>query len=345
MFIGTIQLAARVAVEPNTGIYKHEVIDGQQRMSTILLLLKALRDLHPELELLRSLDLEEKLQTRVSSGQQQVFLMQALRATNAGEHAVAQNPYLQNAAVITDILAEAEAREDGETEPLDAGAFAEYLLSRVYFVVIETRAGLSKTLQIFDAINTAGMDLNGGDIFKVRFYEYLRKKGADEKVFDDISGLYETIDRRNSSFPLRVTWIEEILSLAQHVLIPRHSLPRELHRFAGATYFERLFDVFLGLNVWENFPKEPIQSVEVTIGELAALIEVRFHWQLFIASAGTEARCAFRFIEWSRYGRYTYLAVLFQFRFGADANLTERFVIQLSKLLLLYSVWKRKAIN
>lgn len=52
-------------------------------------------------------------------------------------------------------------------------SFVEYILNDILFVVIETVAGLSKTIQIFNTINTAGLDLNGDDLFKVRLYEYL----------------------------------------------------------------------------------------------------------------------------------------------------------------------------
>ena len=61
-------------------------------------------------------------------------------------------------------------------------------------VVVETVAGLSKTIKIFNTINTAGLDLNGDDLFKVRFYEYLRDTNKyGEDAFEKISNIYKTI--------------------------------------------------------------------------------------------------------------------------------------------------------
>lgn len=47
-------------------------------------------------------------------------------------------------------------------------------------------------------------------------------------------------------------------------------------------------------------------------------------------------------IRWSRYSKYDFLIVLFRDRFGADLALTERFIIQLAKLLVIFSIiyWK-----
>jgi hypothetical protein len=54
--------------------------------------------------------------------------------------------------------------------------------------VIETRAGLSKTLQIFKAINTAGLDLDNTDVFKIRLYEYLSETTENsDDMFESVS--------------------------------------------------------------------------------------------------------------------------------------------------------------
>jgi hypothetical protein len=352
LFIGTMQLSKRKIHDGCQDLYFHEVIDGQQRLSTLLLILKVLKDRKPEDPLLKSLDLHRRIETRVSSGEQQVYLEQALKTDTTCLPTSTQNPYLNVVPLITQLLEEDEPADSNPEEnsqatpkPFDVHEFVSFLLSRVYFVVIETRATLSKTLQIFDAINTSGMDLNGGDVFKVRFYEYLRHtKRVKEEAFEEISGLYKTIDEKNRQRESAVCSIEDILSLAQHVLIARHKLPKVLHDYAASTFFDRFFDTILHVNKWENFSSGPLQAVEISIEELKDLITARFEWEDKLQSLGAEARCAMELIEWSRYGKYSFLPILFQKKFGIDRELTERFVIQLSKLLMLFSIWKRRSI-
>ena len=352
IFIGTMQITDSRLFDGLTGRMFHEVIDGQQRISTLILILKVLKDRYSEDSFLRELDLMSRLQTRVSSGEQQKYLIQALETDTTLPIEPGQNPYLKVVPLIIRLIENDEPTEEtdggeaiSKTEVFDASGFVAYLVSRVYFVVIETRATLSKTLQIFDAINTSGMDLNGGDIFKVRYYEYLRRlKKADEDVFEEISALYQVIDEKNRDAGWDVTSIENILSLAQHVLIARHEMPKVLHDYGSATFFDRLFDTVLHINSWPNYSPESASKVEIKISELAQLVEARYRWQHQLGCFGSEARCAMDFIWWSRYGKYAYLPILFQLRFGADIGTTERFVIQLSKLFILFSVWRRRAV-
>jgi hypothetical protein len=218
-------------------------------------------------------------------------------------------------------------------------------LGSVYFVVIETRATLSKTLQIFDAINTSGMDLNGGDVFKVRYYEYLRvTRNVEENEFVRISGLYQAIDERNREAGQTICGIEEILSLEQHILIARHDFPKTLHDYGAAVFFDRFFDTVLSVNDWPNFTRSTCQKTDVQLDEFTRLIIARYEWEKIIPSLGPEACAMLNFIWWSRYSKYHYLIVLFRDKFGLDLVLTERFVIQLSKLLVMFSIVYRRSV-
>ena len=182
--------------------------------------------------------MSKQLETRVSSGEQQRYWDEAVGWTATQPIPESQNPYFNGMAAIIRALDE-EAMADAETgeaelswpETFPFANFADYLASRVYFVIIETRATLSKTLQIFDAINTAGMDLNGGDVFKIRYYEYLRKmEKAPESVFIEIDEIYQLIDQQNRS--LGRTWptyqVVDVLSLAQWVTTIKAGRRRQL---------------------------------------------------------------------------------------------------------------------
>jgi hypothetical protein len=225
--------------------------------------------------------------------------------------------------------------------------FIKHLLSNVYFVVIETRAGLSKTLQIFNAINTTGLDLNGGDIFKIRMYEYLRdKKGKDETAFDEISRLYHTIDEYNSKLKYNATDIRGILGIYQNILIAKYNLPVTLYSYGTDTFFERLFDTIFKINQWEHF-KNNIKNIDLSIEDIEKIIEVRYEWENNGYKTCEDA-CAMNFIWWSRYSRYWTLIFLFLYKFKDEEDYWNKMLLftkQLSKLYIIYSIRFLKAIN
>lgn len=346
MFIGTMQLKNPVLNDNSKDQWVHDVIDGQQRLSTLIMLLKILRDRAPDAAQWAELAIETRLETKVSSGTQQQYLREAMATNTLEAFDAGQNPYLRAIPLILGYLENAERQGDEEngadpqaSAKLDISGFVTYLTSNVYFVVIETCASLSKTLQIFDAINTSGMDLNGGDIFKVRYYEYLQvTKHAGEEAFNRISALYQAVDEKNRDFKRRVTSIEGILSLVQHVLVARHGMAKVLHDFGASTFFERFFDVRLRVNNWANYNRMTCDEIELSIEEIARLIDVRYGWESQIPKLGAEARCMLEFIRWSRYRAYEYLIVLFRDRFGTDPALTEMFIIQISKLFIIFSI-------
>lgn len=349
MFIGTMQLTEKRFLDVKSGRQMQEVIDGQQRMSTLILLLNILKGRCPDNPLWVGLDIGNRIETAVNSGEQQRYLREAMEVDLRNLPDETQNPYLRVVPLMQQLLDEASGDSGEESSPgtpLEVVRFAAYLLGRVYFVAIETRASLSKTLQIFDAINTSGMDLNGGDVFKVRYYEYLRvTRNVEETEFDRISGLYQSIDERNREAGRTVCEIEQILSLARHILVARHDLPKTLHDYGAAVFFDRFFDTVLCVNEWTNFTLATCRKTDVRLEDLARLIAVRFDWSKDVPRLGPEARSMLDFIWWSRYSKYDYLIVLFRDRFGPDLALTEHFLIHLSKLLVMFSIVYWRAVN
>ena len=123
-------------------------------------------------------DLEfDWLRTEVNDGGQQTnfdeFISKDSNILNLKEEL---NIYERNGACIRDRL-----KSEMLTNEFNIERFVSHILSQVYFVVIETKASLTKTLQIFDTINTTGMDLNAGDVFKIRMYEYLSRKNESKE--------------------------------------------------------------------------------------------------------------------------------------------------------------------
>lgn len=339
MFIGTMQLTL-----PNNENYQ-EVIDGQQRLTTFLLILKVLKNNYPDCEELKTIELDW-LYTKVNSGKQQACLEEAIK-NNLLNVQNNLNRYIENIIKIKEIIEEEVNDIEGDNRNFDIDDFVKYLLSNIYFVVIETRAGLTKTLQIFNAINTTGLDLNGGDIFKIKFYEYLTSiKKHNEKTFEEISDLYCKIDEFNASFGEKFMDINHVLRIYQYILIARHNLPNQLYSFGADTFFERLFDTIFNTNQWEYF-KNNVSSIELSIEDLDRIIEMRYLWQKNKYSTAEDA-CAMHLIWWSRYGKYWILNFVFLFKFNNEQDSWEKLQVfnrQLSKLYFIYSVRFQKSIN
>lgn len=334
MFIGTMQLSY-----PQEGL--QEIIDGQQRMTTFLLLFKTLKVKYTESSALQQVQLDW-LRTDVNNGAQQNYLDEMLRDQLPSVYE-GLNPYKRNLHTISELFEE-QLPVDDDGIRFDIDDFFKYLTSRVYFVVIETRAQLSKTLQIFNAINTAGLDLNTGDIFKIRMYQYLTQhKNAGKEVFEEISKLYEKIDLLNKEAGTNVTDIRGILKLYQYVLVTKHGLPDTLHHLGVDTFYERLFDTLFNDNSWENF-KGNLNNFDISIEELDGLIDARFLWaEKWESKTGftAEESCLVHLIWWSRYSFYSDLPSVFIYKFRDDPDMWPKlmaYIRQIAKVFFIYSV-------
>ncbi len=271
VFMGTVQLSYPIPLTPDERISSYNVIDGQQRLTTFIILLSILEKISNK----DSLTLEfakNNFRTSVNKRAAQddldaffdFFEKQAL--TDELPTSQQKNPYIINAKILYGLLQEFASLSPNEMEEEDGAVasderLAEYasqmrnfITKYIKIVVIETRAGLSKTLKIFNTINSAGLDLGSEDLFKVRFYEYLRKQGYGEDIFDKISEIYELIEEYNRH-PFVNTWLSmtDILSSYQRILIARCDLNATTFSLSQDTFFERLFDTMLGIHIWDDF--------------------------------------------------------------------------------------------
>ena len=344
MFIGTMQLSEKKFITANKS--GQNIIDGQQRLTTFLVLLKLLKNQFPENKELKNINLLW-LETRVNNGEQNKYLQEFINSNNIeiADDIINKNKYIQNASIIKEILDEELKNDKDEDINFNLDNFLKHLLSNIYFVIIETKAGLSKTLQIFDAINTTGLDLNGGDIFKIRMYEYLTdKKEYGEKAFEEISNLYAEIDRQNNENNLHIN-ITEILDIYKYVLIANNNLPNVLYTYGTDTFFNRLFDTIFNINEWTNFANT--KNIDLSLSEISQIIKIRYFWEKMEYQT-TEDACSMDFIWWSRYGRYAILRFVFMYHFKDEGNFEQKiftFIKQLSKVFTIYSIRFQKAVN
>jgi hypothetical protein len=342
MFIGTMQIESRDTCREDAFECQHKVIDGQQRITTLILLLRALEMAGVNRDDNLPTDYTRRLITHVGGNVQQAYLEAALSWDGHSQLPQTDlNRYQQNLVMIRELLKpppEADAA-------IDHAAFADYLLSKVYFVVIETRAGLSKTLQIFKSINTTGLDLNGGDVFKIRFYEYLRfhdkdtSSERDHETFIQVAKLYDEIEERNDKAGSHIAGMENVLSIARHYVATEADLAHAARLAAGTTFFEHFFDVVINKQTRNGFAREKCEGFKLTLELIRDLIDVRFRWdEPGSEPFGPEAKAMETFIWQGRYGSYYEVLFLFCHRFDPSPAEIEQFAIAFSKLLLVHSL-------
>lgn len=358
MFIGTMQLSYKKYIKENE--FEQDVIDGQQRLSTILCILKYLQLKYPYLDNIQSVNLDW-LETRVNNGKEDNYLSQMLSLTSlddidkSAEYQL--NGYLRNLNVIKEVFEEQTSDQEGNelllfTKHLQS--FVDYLLNDIYFVVVETLAGLSKTIQIFNTINTAGLDLNGNDLFKVRLYEYLHDiKNYGEEAFNKIGNIYKEIKDINSEWRKNKNWdvitIGRVRSIYKYYLISKYKLSSSLYSKSTDAFFEELFDNLLNVQTHKDMAGVKNKNVELSLDDLRRIIKVAYLWNSSYFR-NTDDFIVYTLIERSRYSRYS--NITYQILLSNEGLPDEERIAQvydclrlLAKLFFCYSVRFAKAVN
>lgn len=311
-FMGTMQLSEPIPLCANGELKAYDVIDGQQRLTTFMLLRLLLAQ---KLGGAEPFDFGKTFRTVVAKGEEQLKLEELFKAFKANEtpNVIAQknsgrNQYLSNIILLDSLLEEYFQMEDSEGEVAlpSLKRLLDFLCGeKVVFVVIETHAGLSKTLKIFNTINTAGMDLGVTDLFKLRFYEYLKKNRDDEQVFDEISALYARIEEYNRAPSIEGNYLNmgDILRTCQRIIIARNGLGVGTLRMSFESFFEKLFDTVLGLREEQEFKRLVSAKDILSIKDVNCVIDMYIEEKKAIRDNGRLR--AIRSLLWrTRYSTY-----------------------------------------
>ncbi len=169
----------------------YDIVDGQQRLSTFILLAKVLATLYSERLTGESKDyLQESLITKYGKKDRLNFSAVGFNSKKDFQYALTsfndvpasnnKNNYLKNAICLKNYIRKKEIE--------DINDFIEWLYLRVVFITI-TCPDADKALRIFNVLNARGLALNATDIFKGELLKHAKEHEQEEFVsrWNDLS--------------------------------------------------------------------------------------------------------------------------------------------------------------
>ncbi len=173
-FCGSLVL---IAISEDSKAKTYDIVDGQQRLSTFILLAKVLATLYAERLTEESKEyLQESLISRYGKKDRLNFnaigfnskkdFQYALASFNDAPKSDNKNNYLKNAVYLKNYLKNKEIENIND--------FIEWLYFKVVFITI-TCPDVDKALRIFNVLNARGLALNATDIFKGELLKHTKE--------------------------------------------------------------------------------------------------------------------------------------------------------------------------
>ncbi|GHR56457.1 hypothetical protein VN0511_05360 [Helicobacter pylori] len=215
-FCGSLVLIA-IGIDSKTNATTYDIVDGQQRLSTFILLAKVLATLYDKdlnktsrdfLE--KSLgDIDEEKRERLHFNtiglnakddfQDTLKFFDDLDASKgennkSNDPSKGKNRYLKNAICLKNYLKEKEIK--------DINGFIRWLYFKVVFIKT-TCSNISMALRIFSVLNARGLPLHAIDVFKVELLKKLAKEKDQEEFVSRWNALRQKCSKNESKFPKR----------------------------------------------------------------------------------------------------------------------------------------------
>ncbi|WP_120924399.1 DUF262 domain-containing protein [Helicobacter pylori] len=205
-FCGSLVLIV-INTDSETNAETYDIVDGQQRLSTFILLAKVLAILYDKDLNQTSRELLEKSLGDIDGEKRERLIFNAI-VLNAKDdfqdaldffdnsHASKNNKnnYLKNAICLKNYL------EKKEIENINA--FIKWLYFKVVFIKT-TCSNISMALRIFGVLNARGLPLHAIDVFKVELLKKLANKKDQEEFVSRWSTLHQKCSGNESKFPKR----------------------------------------------------------------------------------------------------------------------------------------------
>ncbi|WP_208389491.1 DUF262 domain-containing protein [Helicobacter pylori] len=206
-FCGSLVL---VKSDPNSKTETYDIVDGQQRLSTFILLAKVLADLyndcldHKYLERLqegwKDRHTERKRLSFNTIGSNAEYDFQDALDFFDDPHHVSKNDennYLKNAVCLKDYLRKKEIK--------NINAFIKWLYDNVKFITIICPS-IDKALRIFNVLNARGLPLNATDIFKGELLKELAKEEDQKKLVSRWNALSQKCSDNDLTMETLFSW-------------------------------------------------------------------------------------------------------------------------------------------
>ncbi len=217
-FCGSLVLIA-IGTDSATNAKTYDVVDGQQRLSTFILLAKVLATLYNN-EVLNDKTSRDFLEKSLgdTDGEKRKRLtfntiglnakddfqgaldffddLDASKGKNSksNDPSKGKNSYLKNAICLKDYLRKKEVE--------NINAFIKWLYFKVVFIKT-TCPNISMALRIFSVLNARGLPLHAIDVFKVELLKKLANKKDQEEFVSRWNALRQKCSENESKFPKR----------------------------------------------------------------------------------------------------------------------------------------------
>ncbi|WP_154421341.1 DUF262 domain-containing protein [Helicobacter pylori] len=211
-FCGSLVL---VKSDPNSKTETYDIVDGQQRLSTFILLAKVLADLYNGLDPEYLEYLQESWKDRhterkrlsfntIGSNAEDDFAyaLEHFNDSQASKNKNNKNNYLKNAICLKDYLREKEIE--------NINKFIEWLYTYVKFITIIC-PNIDKALRIFNVLNTRGLALNATDIFKGELLKELAKEEDQKKLVSRWNALSQKCSDNDLTMETLFSWYLDYL--------------------------------------------------------------------------------------------------------------------------------------
>ncbi len=212
-FCGSLVL---VKSDPNSKTETYDIVDGQQRLSTFILLAKVLADLYNGLDPEYLEYLQESWKDRYTERKRLSFntigsnaeydfqdALEHFNDSQASKNKNNKNNYLKNAVCLKDYLREKEIE--------NINKFIEWLYSNVKFITIIC-PNIDKALRIFNVLNTRGLPLNATDIFKGELLKELAKEEDQKKLVSRWNALSQKCSDNDLTIETLFSWYLDYLN-------------------------------------------------------------------------------------------------------------------------------------
>ncbi|WQX81077.1 DUF262 domain-containing HNH endonuclease family protein [Helicobacter pylori] len=212
-FCGSLVL---VKSDPNSKTETYDIVDGQQRLSTFILLAKVLADLYNGLDPEHLGYLQESWKDRYTERKRLSFntigsnaeydfqdALEHFNDSQASKNKIIENNYLKNAICLKNYLEKKEIK--------NIKSFIEWLYCNVVFVTI-TCPDADKALRIFNVLNARGLALNATDIFKGELLKELAKEEDQKKLVSRWNALSQKCSDNDLTMETLFSWYLDYLN-------------------------------------------------------------------------------------------------------------------------------------